>query len=266
MIYRLVVKYRNFFVMLLHSLLISLAYLGSFYIRFDLKIPPEYFSLMLKTLPVLAIIKLIVFYYFGLFRMSIRFASVFDLWHIVKANVVATVCFIIAMVFVSGPLPVPRSIFIIDWVLAVIFIGGIRFISRIFRERNPFSITQSGRKTLVVGAGEAGLMILKEYRNNPNANVDVVGFIDDDRIKKNLVIHGVKVLGSRDHIPEIVKKYQIEEIIIAIPSASGEVIREIISYCQIPDVKIKIVPTLHKILSGDLEIKPREVRPEDLLG
>ncbi|UCC96150.1 MAG: polysaccharide biosynthesis protein, partial [Candidatus Omnitrophota bacterium] len=93
--------------------------------------------------------------------------------------------------------------------------------SRIFRERNPFSITQSGRKTLVVGAGEAGLMILKEYRNNPNANVDVVGFIDDDRIKKNLVIHGVKVLGSRDHIPEIVKKYQIEEIIIAIPSAPG---------------------------------------------
>ncbi|UCC96145.1 MAG: hypothetical protein JSW40_05205, partial [Candidatus Omnitrophota bacterium] len=81
MVYQLVVKYRNFFVMLLHFLLISLAYLGSFYIRFDLKIPPEYFSLMLKTLPVLIVIKLIVFYYFGLFRMSIRFASVFDLWH-----------------------------------------------------------------------------------------------------------------------------------------------------------------------------------------
>ncbi|UCH12720.1 MAG: hypothetical protein JSW18_01895, partial [Candidatus Omnitrophota bacterium] len=260
MIYKIVVKYRNIFVMFLHFILISLAYLVSFYIRFDLEIPPTYFSLMLKTLPVLAIVKLIIFYYFGLFRMSIRFASVFDLWHIVKASITATVCFIIAMVFVPGPLFVPRSIFILDWVLASSFIGGVRFISRIFRERSPFSITQSGKKTLVVGAGEAGIMILKEYRNNPNANVDVVGFIDDDRIKKNLMIHGIKVLGSRDHIPEIVKKHQIEEIIIAIPSASGEVIREIISYCQIPDVKINIVPTLHKILSGDLEIKPREVR------
>jgi len=266
MIYQLVVRYRNFFVMILHFILILLAYLGAFYVRFDLKVPVHYLLLMLKTMPALIGIKIVIFYYFGLFHMSIRFVSIFDLWRIIKANIVATVCFIIVMVFAPGSLPFPRSIFILDWVLCMSFVGGIRFISRLFRERSPFSIRPSGRKTLIVGAGEAGLMILKEYRNNPNANVDIVGFIDDDRIKKNLMIHGVKVLGSREHISEIVKKYHIEEIIIAIPSASGEVIRDIISYCQIPDVKIKIVPTLHKILSGDLEIKPREVRPEDLLG
>ena len=145
-------------------------------------------------------------------------------------------------------------------------VAGIRFVTRLFREKFRPVIGSKRKKAIIIGAGEAGVMVLREARNNPKANIEIIGFIDDDRNKKNLRIQGVSILGTRSDIASVVDKYGIDEIIIAIPSAKGEVIRSIISHCQIPSVKIRIVPGLQKILSGDLEVKPRDVKPEDLLG
>ncbi len=261
-----VLKYRYPFIIIAHLGLIIIAYIFSFYLRFEFTIPEEYFSLILKTLPLLLIIKLGVFYYFGLFSGLWRYVSMDDLWRILKASTLSTVIFILTVVFVYGIHGFPRSVFIIDWILCTSFVGGVRLVSRLFKEIFKTSTRRRAKKVLIIGAGEAGIMVLRECRNNPNMNADVVGFIDDDPAKKNLRIQGIRILGGRENIPKFVKQYEIEEIIIAIPSAKGQDIRQILSYCQIPDVKIKIVPGLHKILSGELEIKLREVKPEDLLG
>jgi len=261
-----ILKYRRLLAIFNHIVLIIAAYSLAFYLRFEFDLPREYQLLFFKTLPLLVLIKVIIFYYFGLFLGLWRYVSMDDLWRILKASTLSTVSFILGVVFLYGILGFPRSIFVLDWILCTVLVAGVRFLTRLFREKFRPMPEHRKKKTLIVGAGEAGVMVLRECRNNPNMNTDIVGFIDDDLTKSHLRIQGIKVLGNRSDIPEIVNRYQIEEIIIAIPSAKGEIIRDIISYCQIHDVKIKIVPVLHKILNGDLELKPREVKLDDLLG
>jgi len=259
-------KYRRFFTIVVHFILVIIAYVGAFYLRFDFRLRSEYFPIILKTLPLLIIIKMAIFYYYGLFSGLWRYASIDDLWRIIKANFFSTAVFILGVVFIYNIVGYPRSIFFLDGILCIAFIGGLRFVTRLFIEIfKPVSV-KINRRVIIVGAGEAGVMVLRECRNNPAMDIEIVGFIDDNPAKKNLRIQGVKILGTKHDIPAIVNKYGVEEIILAIPSAKGEVIREIISYCQIPNVKLKIVPGLQKILSGDLEVRPREVKPEDLLG
>ncbi len=259
-------RYRRLFIVATHVLLIGLAYLLAFMLRFDFTLPQAFLPVFLKTLPLVIVAKTLVFYYFGLFRGLWRYVSTNDLWQILKSNVAATVCFIVGNVFMFRLDNFPRSIFLNDFIICTFLVGGVRFLTRIIKEkyRNHASF-QKRPKVLIVGAGEAGIQTLKEYRNNP-AMGEVVGFIDDDRTKRNRSVDGVNVLGSRSDIARVVKKLGVEEIVFAIPSAKGEVIRELIVLCQMPNVKLKIIPGLHKILKGSLEVKPRGVKPEDLLG
>ena len=259
-------RYRIILGVVVHFVLIVVAYIASFYVRFDFRPKSEYFQLILRTLPLLLVIKTAIFYYYGLFSGLWRYASIDDLWRIIKANFFSTAVFILGVVFIYNIVGYPRSIFFLDGILCTVFVGGLRFATRLFREIFKPVSTKINRRAIIVGAGEAGVMVLRECRNNPAMDMENVGFVDDNPAKKNLRNHGVKILGTKHDIPAIVNKYEVEEIILAIPSAKGEVIREIISYCQIPNVKLEIVPGLQKILSGDLEVKPREVKPEDLLG
>ncbi|MFH0947873.1 MAG: nucleoside-diphosphate sugar epimerase/dehydratase [Elusimicrobiota bacterium] len=107
---------------------------------------------------------------------------------------------------------------------------------------------------------------MRECQNNLLAGLNIVGFIDDDTAKKRHSIFGLKIFGGRKIIPDVVSKYDVEEIILAIPSVKGEAIRDILSYCEMTDANIKIVPGFDKIISGHLEVKPRKVQPDDLLG
>jgi len=262
----LVNKYRRIFIVVTQLLLVAASYLLAFYLRFEFTIPKEYIPLILKTLPLLVLIKMATLYYFGLFSGLWRYASTNDLLRILKANTLSSAIFITAVIFIYGLKGYPRSIFILDWLLCNGFIGGVRLISRLVRETMQGPPAKKTRKILIIGAGAAGAMVLREYRGNPSMNATVVGFIDDDPAKNNTRIQGVKILGNREKISHIAAKKDIDEIIIAIPSAKGEDIRKILSFCQIPNVKIKIVPALHKIISGDLELKPRDIQAEDLLG
>ncbi|MBU1852310.1 MAG: polysaccharide biosynthesis protein, partial [Candidatus Omnitrophica bacterium] len=117
---------------------------------------------------------------------------------------------------------------------------------------------------LIVGAGEAGVLALRELKKNFNFNI--IGFVDDNISKRGLQLHGKKIFGGRACVKNIVSKYDISEIIIAMPSATGEVIRNIISCCQFEEVKLRIIPGMYEILSGEVEVKLRDVQPEDLLG
>ncbi len=259
-------NYRRPFIILVHLLLIIAAYTFSFMLRFDFRLPREYLQTIIKTLPLLVVIKLLIFNYFGLFTGLWRYVNIDDIWRIIKASSLSTVAFIIGVIFIHNIYGFPRSTFLLDWIVCTGLTGGVRFATRFFRERFKPVIIIKMKRVLIVGAGEAGDMVLREARHNQNAGIKIVGFVDDSPGKKNLHIHGVKILGTRQDIPVIVKERDVDEIIIAMPSAPGEEIRSVISFCQIPDVKVKIVPSLNKIINGDLEIKPREVRPNDLLG
>lgn len=266
MLKHFIIKYRRFLIALIHLLLIALVYMSAFSLRFDFKIPESFFYAMIKTLPLILLIKMLIFYRLGLFHSSLRYSSVFDLWQVVKANTYASMSFALIVFFTHMRIVIPRSIFIFDWVFCLGVTSGMRFVSRLVKERLTCHFVSTTKKVLIIGAGEAGIMVLREYRNNPGTRPNIVGFIDDDKTKQNMRIQGVPVLGGRALIPEMSERYGVEEIVIAIPSATGEVIRNILSFCQNPGVKIKIVPGLHKILNGDLQVNPREVEPKDLLG
>ncbi|MFA5311631.1 MAG: nucleoside-diphosphate sugar epimerase/dehydratase [Candidatus Omnitrophota bacterium] len=269
----LLLKFRRPLIIALHLALAAGAYILAFYLRFDLRITDRYWRLIARTLPLLACIKLVVLGYFNLYSGLWRYASIDDIWRLLKANILATLSFILAVTFLFGMQEgvftlsgFPRSVFILDFILSFSFMAGVRFANRLIREKFRPEARTRLKKGLIVGAGEAGIMVLREARINPKAGIDIAGFIDDDRRKLNLCIQGVNILGASRDIPSIVEEYGIEEVIIAIPSARGEEIRRIVSYCKPSSVKIRIVPGLQKIISGDLEVKPRDIRPEDLLG
>jgi FlaA1/EpsC-like NDP-sugar epimerase len=262
----LILKSRRLIIVSTHLILVVCAYILAFYLRLDFNIGHSVWLLILKTLPIFIFIKMVILGYFGLYSGLWRYASIDDIWRIAKAHVLAMLCLIPAIAFFYTFDGFPRSIFVLDCILSFCLVVGIRFVTRLLREKYRPIIGSKRKRAIIVGAGEAGVMVLREARINPKANIEVVGFIDDDRRKKNLRIQGVGILGACSEIPSIVEKYGIDEVIIAIPSAKGEVIRMIVSYCQIPSVKIRIVPGLQKLLNGDLEVKPREIKPEDLLG
>jgi FlaA1/EpsC-like NDP-sugar epimerase len=262
----LILRSRRVIIITIHLVLVIFAYIFAFYLRLDFKIESSYWQVILNTLPILIPIKMVIFGYFGLYSGLWRYASVDDIWRIIKAHFLATLCFVAAIVFIHSFSGFPRSIFVFDCILSFCLVAGIRFFTRLFRETFRPVLGIKRKRAIIIGAGEAGVMVLREVRNNPKANIEIIGFIDDDPNKNNLRVQGVGILGTRDDIVSVVEKYGIDEVIIAIPSAKGEVIRSIISHCQMPSVRIRIVPGLQKILNGDLEVKPREVKPEDLLG
>jgi len=262
----IILKYRRVLIIILHFIFIVLSYFAAFYIRFDFAFPKEYLQVVGRTLPLLILIKLLFFYSFGLFVGLWRYVSIGDIWKILLANVLSSLTFFGGVVFYRGLVGYPRSVFILDFILCVAIISGVRFLTRLIREKSKIDFSEKRKKILIVGAGDAGILTLKECQNNINMDVEVVGFIDDDPIKKGHDIYGVRVWGGRKLIPDIVEGYGVEEIILAIPSVSGDVIREILYYCELTDAKIKTIPGLEKILEGNLEVKPRAVKPEDLLG
>ncbi|MFH1846071.1 MAG: nucleoside-diphosphate sugar epimerase/dehydratase, partial [Candidatus Omnitrophota bacterium] len=259
------IRYRRPVIILVHVLLIAAAYISAFYIRFELGIPKTYFLLIFKTLLALVLIKGITFHLFRLYSGIWRYVSMHDLIQILKANTVSTVIFILFVAFFLGLEGYPRSVFILDWIFCVGLMAGVRFLSRVFKEKVQPTLHRKTVKALIVGAGEAGILVFKELAKNPVFKI--AGFIDDDPAKMFSRLYGIKVLGATDDMKDIIKLRGIDEVIIAIPSASGKTIRNIISKCEKGDVKIKIAPGFNKILTGEIDVKKiRDVRPEDLMG
>ncbi len=263
---KLVNKYRRTLIIVTHIVIIAASYLLAYYLRFEFSIPDQYHGLIGKTLPLVLVIKVVLFYTAGIFLGLWRYVSLSDVLQILKANTIASLALLVSVIFLFGAQGFPRSIFVLDWIICTILVCGIRIVTRILREHLRPSIPLKQRRVLIIGAGQAGIMVLKEARRDPGLGFNVVGFIDDDPAKRDSTIHGVKVLGNRLDIPAVVEMLSVDEILFAIPSARGQVIRDILTHCRIPNVKLKMIPGFQKILNGDLELKPREVNPEDLLG
>jgi FlaA1/EpsC-like NDP-sugar epimerase len=214
-------------------------------VRFDFNIPSEHLQLFYKILPLVLITKLIIFFYFDLYRGMWRYTSVTDLFNIIKASIISTLLIVSVILFSPRRfLGFPRSVFIIDWCLTILFISGVRLYVRFFYEYQ--TVEESNRNTiisllrrlgrrgtgstnlLIIGAGDCGEKILREIRDNARLQYNVVGFLDDNPAKIGMKIHGVSVLSYVSDIKVAAKKVSADEALIAIPSANSKEIRKIV--------------------------------------
>jgi len=260
------ITFRKTLMVSIDLLIVNLALLLAFMIRFDWKLAPDVGSVLMSLVLWVSFIRLIIFYFEGLYQWSFRYASLGEAIRIVRAVAFGTLS-LIAIAYFKRYYPyIGRSVFLIDFLICLFFIMTYRFFFRIInkiKSKHPINL----KRVLIVGAGDAGEMVVRELLNAKKKEYIPIGFIDDDSRKKNLKIHGIRVLGNKEEIAKIAKDYRIEEIIISVPSVQGKVIRDIISNCQKANLKIKIIPGLLKILSGEVSIKEiRDVNPEDLLG
>lgn len=247
--------------------LIACAFVLAFFLRFDFGIPPEQLELLKTFILPVVVAKLIIFYFAGLYRRMWRYASVRDFYIILWASILGTLATIVIIFFIYRG-PFPRSVVALDGVLTVALIAGLRFTTRGIRELRPRSLLAPAVKpVLIAGAGDTGEAILREMLRHPELDYKPVGFVDDDPRKQGLRIHGVRVLGARRQLRQLINKYQIEEVIISMPTVSREVIRDIFFQCQEAGVKCKTLPGIYQVVDGTARVEQiREVGVEDILG
>ena len=229
---------RRFLEVGIDFILICLAYTAAYLLRFEGVLSAENQDLIVKSLPLIVVIKYIVFFKFGLYRGIWRYVSVSDLIDIFKAVSFASLSAALVILFIWRFQGFSRSIFIIDWLLLFVFISGVRIFERIYKEIFD-QAALSGRNVLIYGAGDAGEFALREIKNNKVLQYKPVGFLDDNEEKIDKRIHGVLVLGSRHEIPTIAKQMKVDEIIIAIPRLPKDILEEIVGLCRSLDIACK---------------------------
>lgn len=248
--------------MFIDTLLINLAVILALLLRFEADIPGQYIDAYLSLVPYITIITLVSLYVFRLYHRMWQYASLDELFGILKS--VTTSILILVMLIYTIPLShLPRSVYILAWLLMLILIGASRLGWRILRELLIKESSLIAKNTLIIGAGDAGEIVIRELLNNTSLNLKPVGIVDDSKSKQYLTLHGIPVLGNRNDIPRIVDKYAIEEIILAIPSAKGKTVREIVAICRQTPAKLRIFQGTDDLL--DRRHRLREIQLEDLL-
>jgi FlaA1/EpsC-like NDP-sugar epimerase len=261
-------KYRRLGIIAVQTILIPLSYCLAFLLRFDFALPSNQVDNILKTVPVLIVVRLFFFYYFDLFSGWWRYVSTEDIVKITRAIFFSSTLFIAAVVFLYNLITFPRSIFIIDTLLIFLMLCGVRFLTRLLREGLKTSKSYKSKKNvLIVGAGNAGVTVLSEIRNSEELHLNPIGFVDDNHSKQGFKIKGVEVLGTCADIPDLVARYSIDEILLAIPSAPFKDLQEICAICDKANVKYRSLPRIGDILTGKTFFSQlRDVHPDELLG
>ncbi len=251
-----------------HIVMFALSGVGAFLLRFDLSLPFEYLKYLVYALPIWILVKITVFHVAKLDRGLWRYLSVTDLFRIAFGNVIASAVSLILILFIA-PSGFPRSIYALDLMICFLATSGNRLMLRMMLEvtSNTRSRRGEGKRVFIYGAGDAGVTLLREIRNNSRLLYHVKGFLDDQIDKKGLRLAGVPVLGGGNDVRSLVAKHNIETILIAIPSASGTEMTRILAICHAAGVECKTVPGLAEIIDErGLAGQIREVAVEDLLG
>ncbi|HVQ35047.1 MAG TPA: polysaccharide biosynthesis protein, partial [Candidatus Bathyarchaeia archaeon] len=261
------------------GILFAAAYVLAFQLRVE-NIDP-FAEVILITAAPLVLFKVGVYHLMGSYRSIWRYSSLTDLEELVRATIVCGIGVAALAFLVPRELGFPRSIPIIDMALALLFTGGARMAVRVLHETsgggsNPRKISRrliagrsngGARRALIVGAGDAGEMMVREMMRSSRMDYAPVALVDDDPVKHGSSIHGIPVLGGREAIPHLVQQHGIKDILIAIPSARGKTVREIVQVCENTSAGLKILPDLSRLADGKVHVSDlRQVQVEDLLG
>jgi FlaA1/EpsC-like NDP-sugar epimerase len=251
--------------------LITLAWWLAFWLRFDHGVPNPYHRLFIDTIGIVVAIKLAVFITFGFYNRWWRYVSTRDMWG--AARGVTAACIIADLVvYFAHPVkgfPLPRSIAVLDWLVLLALVAGTRLIARSLIERpGAASLVARGKEVIVVGAGDAAQMVIREMLKAPALGYTPIGLIDDDPRKKNLRLHGIRVLGTTNELSHILRDNPPDEVLIAIPSASGETRQRVVEISQAAGVPVKTLPGLYELISRDFDLagQIRPIQVEDVLG
>lgn len=259
-------KRRIVFLMFLDVIAINLAYILALYIRFEGVLDLSYMKIYLNHIIAITSMKLVVFYLFKLYKSLWEYASIDEMIEVVGASIVANVLIGIYMYLSQAGLP--KSIYAMVLILDMALVGGSRFFYRVFR-RLKYGIKNESdyKRILIIGAGAAGALVLKELRNHETLHSKPVAFIDDDPKKKGKNINGIPVVGNRNNVLKVCEKYRIDEIIIAMPSAKVEDRKYFLNECKKSNCKTRILPGVYELIDGKVNVtKIRDVQIEDLLG
>jgi FlaA1/EpsC-like NDP-sugar epimerase len=264
----LLIRYRTLVTVAVNLGIAAAAYVLAFGLRFDMAIPRHQMRTMLLTLPVALLCKLVAFRLANLFSGWWQHISVQDALDIVRGNVVASILFLVLLVYTRGLGNYPRSVVLLDLLLCIVAMGGARLAIRVWRERDTGPGTRHIETVaLIVGAGSAGIRLHDEIESRPHLRTAVAGFVDDDVAKVGLRISRTPVLGRIDHIPELVRIHDVNEVLVAIPSASGPLLRRIVRLCEEARVRHRVLPTLGELVGGRVMFtQMREVKVDDLLA
>jgi len=266
---------RNRYILLFDLVSIVISVLGAYALRLEIgALFYFYIRSAYWMIGVSLIVKTLVYYAFGLYRRMWVYASIKELRIIIGAVTTASILVAGIMVFIST-LQVfngfPRSIPIIDWLLSMILVGGVRFSVRFLAESfnsNPFGPgrDRQAKRTIIIGAGDAGALVVRELQKNVDLNLKPVGFLDDNPIKQGQQIHGIPVIGNLNDMGKVLEQKRIEEVIIAIPSAGGKTIRMVADICRLKGISFRTMPGIYELLGGKVNIsRLREVDITDLL-
>lgn len=251
--------------MCIDAIFIALALFLALVLRFEGDLSGQYVQYVNNAsylLPYYIILTIAFMHIFRLYHRMWQYASIGELYGILKATTTSSVLIVLSIYTIDLP-HLPRSVYILIWLLISGFIGGSRLGWRILRDYLINQKNSQGKNTLIIGAGDGGAMVARELLNNSSLNLNPVGFIDDNRYKQKMAVYDVPVLGRRQDIPNIAKEYQVEEIIIAIPSASGRTIREIMDICRQTQARVRIFQGTNELLADKYDF--REIQMEDLL-
>jgi FlaA1/EpsC-like NDP-sugar epimerase len=253
---------------ILHDILTAaFAWLGAYWLRFNLAVPPEFLSAALSTLYWVVPLQALVFWRFGLYRGIWRFASLPDLKRIVLAVGLAALLIPLVLILFHVSAVVPRSVLILDPLLLLIVMGGSRLAYRAWKEHRLASLLRPGSKpVLVAGAGLAADFLLRELARNP-AGFHVVGLLDDSHDKQGRLVQGIPVLGALDDVATCAKKMEVDDVVLALPSAAHEVRKRITQSCTEAGLNVMTIPSLEDLVAGRVSVSSlRRIELEDLLG
>jgi FlaA1/EpsC-like NDP-sugar epimerase len=261
---RLLIKYRRLPIMALQLMLIALSNWAALWLRFDGNIGRVDVTRYSEVLPALLVIRALLFFPFRLHEGLWRYTSIFDLRNIIFGVVLSSLAFCLYVYNVAGITDYPRSVFVIDALLLIFLLGGVRLIRRF---QLGLRQLKGGKKVLIYGAGDAGEMIVRDMSNNGALyRYHPIGFIDDNPGKVGQHIHGIPVLGGRDDLARIVKSRQPDEVFLAIPSAAPAQIRSILSILEPFKVSINTLPPSAQISGAKIGLRQmQKLSVEDLL-
>lgn len=258
---------RNPSVAFLHDLLmIPVAWFGAYWLRFNLgTIPPEFLGPAKNWLPLVMTAQAMAFVYFQLYRGHWRFASLPDLIRIIKAVIVGTLIIVVTIFVTTRLALIPRSVFPLYCVLLVGLLGFPRMVYRWLKDRRLY--IGEGKRVLIVGAGRAGDMLVRDMFRDAGRTLLPVGFVDDKARKVGMDIQGIRVLGQTEQIPNLVEQYDIDLIILAVPSAQNKEMQRIVALCEQSGVPFRTLPRFQDLVEGRVAVNAlRDVGIDDLLG
>ncbi|MDU1411796.1 MAG: nucleoside-diphosphate sugar epimerase/dehydratase [Clostridium sp.] len=264
-------KERRFII--IDTLLIVISLYIALLLKFDFKIEPIYIEFFwMSIIPVIAF-TVIFNILFKLYSNIWRYASVEELLSIVYSMTISNIAFIVYSylisytIFKSTYYRFPVTVHIIFWILSVINLGGVRFLYRIIENSGNGKSIEKKKKLLIIGAGDAGAILIKEIQNNSSLNYHVIGLIDDNKNKVGKRIHGVKILGDRSKIISVCKQNRVDEIMLAMPSVDKQEQKEVLDICKQYTKNIKTMPGIYKLVDDNIDVKQmKDVDINDLLG